>query len=282
MSYPVSRAAPPPADDYGHHGVLLDWTSEFLPWTRGQIRGRQVLGQRIPLPDPWKPGVHWALCGVTGDGKSTHGVGLLRTRKWVVALDPKGEDETLEAAGYERIRTMPPPEGRRIGEPKPGTNRWVWDRVEQGLPVGLVVGFDAKDDDDDEAMRKLMRETINWCRRTRGWTLYVDEYELLSSQRMMRVGDSIERMLITARRAGTSVLTAFQNPAWVSKHAIRQAGLTTIWQTGNEQMIKAIAASTGRNWRELGNAVDELPKWHSLTVPKDKRRPMIVTSAPKL
>jgi DNA-binding IclR family transcriptional regulator len=131
-------------------------------------------------------------------------------------------------------------------------------------------------------MRKLMRETINWCRRSRGWTLYVDEFELLSSQRMMRLGDSIERMLITARRAGTSVMTAFQNPAWVSKHAIRQAGLSTVWQTGNQQLVKAVAEATGRDWKVLAAVMDELPKWHSVTIPKDMRRPMLVTKAPKI
>lgn len=273
MSQPIVRASAPQPDHYGHHAVLLDWDRQFLPWTRGKYRKHMLLGETVPLPDPWKPGVHWALCGVTGDGKSTHGVGLLRTRKWVVALDPKGEDETLEAAGYMRLRTMPP--GKK-------QDREIWERVNAGLPVGLVVGFEAKSDDDDEAMRKLMQDTINWARRSRGWTLYVDEFELLSSQRMMGLGMSIERMLITARRAGTSVVTAFQNPAWVSKHAIRQAGFTTVWQTGNQQMIKAIAEATGRDWRELGAAVDEMPKWHSLTIPKDMRRPMIMTSAPKL
>lgn len=273
MSYPVARAAEPAPDHYGHHAVLLDWDREYIPWSRGKLRAKTVLGQQIPMPDPWKPGVHWALCGVTGDGKSTHAVGMMRTRKWVVALDPKGEDETLEASGYERVRAMPPPRKQ---------NERIWQRVNEGQPVGLVVGFEAKTDDDDEAMRKLMRETINWTRRSRGWTLYVDEFELLSSQRMMGLGEAIERMLITARRAGTSVVTAFQNPAWVSKHAIRQAGQATIWQTGNQQMIRAIAEAYGRDWRELAAAVDELPKWHSLTIPKDMRRPMLITSAPKV
>jgi hypothetical protein len=276
MSQPTSRAdvsRESSRDHFGHHAAVLDWDREFIPWTRGKYRAHDVAGQRVPLPDPWKPGTHWALCGVTGDGKSTHAVGMLATRKWVCALDPKGEDETLESAGYMRLRSMPPPRKQ---------DKQIWDRVNQGLPVGLVVGFEAKTDADDDAMRKLMRDTIDWTRRSRGWTLYVDEFELLSSQRMMHLGDSIERMLITARRAGTSVVTAFQNPAWVSKHAIRQAGFTTIWQTGNQQMIKAIAEATGRDWRELAAAVDELPKWHSVTIPKDMRRPMIITSAPKV
>ena len=273
MTWPTAAAREPALDHFGHHAVLLDWDREYIPWSRGKLRAKTLLGERVPMPDPWKPGTHWALCGVTGDGKSTHAVGMLRTRKWVVALDPKGEDETLEKSGYTRLRAMPPPRKQ---------DREIWEKVNEGKPVGLVVGYEAKSDEDDAAMRKLMNETINWTRRSRGWTLYVDEYELLSSQRMMGLGQSIERMLITARRAGTSVVTAFQNPAWVSKHAIRQAGYTTIWQTGNQQMIKAIGEATGRDWRELAAAVDELPKWHSLTVPKDMRRPMLITSAPKV
>jgi len=273
VSYPTASASTPSLDHFGHHAVLLDWEREFLPWSRGKLRAKDVSRETIPLPDPWKPGMHWALCGVTGDGKSTHGVGMLKTRKWVCALDPKGEDETLEAAGYMRVRTMPPPKKQ---------DKEIWERINQGLPVGIVAGFEAKTDADDEAMRKLMRETINWCRRSRGWTLYVDEFELLSSQRMMRLGDSIERMLITARRAGTSVMTAFQNPAWVSKHAIRQAGLSTVWQTGNQQLVKAVAEATGRDWKVLAAVMDELPKWHSVTIPKDMRRPMLVTKAPKI
>ena len=275
MTWPaaVPRETSLPADHFGHHAVVLDWDTQFLPWTKGKHRAHDVLGETVPLPDPWYPGRHWALCGVTGDGKTTHAVGLIRTRKWVVALDPKGEDETLEAAGYIRVRSMPPPRKQ---------DREIWERVNNRQPVGIVAGFESKSDDDDEAMRKLMRETINWARRTRGWTLYVDEFELLSSQRMMKLGDYIERMLITARRAGTSVVTSFQNPAWVSKHAIRQAHATTVWQTGNKQTVVAIAESTGRDWRELAQAMDELPKFHSLTIPKDTRRPMIVTSAPKV
>ena len=272
MSYPAASAREPRPDDYGHHAAVLGW-EEYLGWSRGRLRGAYVLGTPVPLPDPWKPGQHWAMCGITGDGKSTHAVGLLKTRKWVLALDPKGEDETLQAAGYMRVRSMPPPRKQ---------DREIWQRVGDGLPVGIVAGFEPRSDADDDALRKLMRDAINWCRRTRGWTLYVDEFELLSSQRMYRIGPDIERMLITARRAGTSVMTAFQAPAWVSKHAIRQAGLTTVWQTGNRGVVQDLAAGMGRDWREIGAAMDELPPFHSLTVPRQLRRPLLVTSAPKV
>lgn len=277
----ASAEPSPAAEDYGHHAVLLDWDRQFIPWLLGKLRAAAVGGLRIPLPPPWNPGVHWALIGPTGEGKTTFASGILATRKWALALDPKGEDETLETTGYHRVTSLPLPRGVPWGEPKPGTERWLWDRIEKGLPVGLIAGFEAMTDADDRAMHQLMRDAIIWCRRTRGWTLYVDEFELLSSQRMMGLGSDIERMLITARRAGTSVVTSYQAPAWVSKHATRQAGFVSLWPTRDRDMVKSVASSMGRDWRTVGAAVDELPPYHVLVIPKQRRAPMLVTVAPK-
>lgn len=272
--------------EYGARAVVLDWDREFLPWARGRKNTAAILGEQVPLPRPWRPGVHWALVGPTGQGKSTHAVGVLSQRKWVVALDPKGEDETLEASGYQRVTRMPPPVDRWAWmpgrDPFPGSDQWVWDRVQAGRPVGLIAGFEAKTDEEDLKLRLLLEDSIDFVRRSRGWTLYVDEFELLSSQRMMNLGKRIEQMLITARRARTSVLTSYQAPAWVSKHASRQAGLVTTWQTGDRDSVQAIARSMGRDWRTVGMAVDELPSYYSLTIPLDIKMPMIVTTAPKV
>lgn len=265
----TGNAKAPPRDDYGDHALVLDWDLEFLPW----LKGRKTRHRAMPLPPAWRPGQHWAFIGPTGEGKSTAAVGILATRKWVVALDPKGEDETLKASGYERVTKIPPPKRQ---------DDRIWKRVLDGQPVGLVVGFEPKTDEEDKQLHELMRDCITWTRRSRGWTLYVDEFELLSSQRMFRLGPDIERMLITARRAGTSVVTSFQAAAWVSKHATRQASFTALWPTRDRQMIKNVAEAMGRDWRTIAQAVDELPPFHTLVIPKQIRRPMIITSAPKV
>jgi hypothetical protein len=278
-------AIEPRKDDFGGHAVLLDWETEFIPWCSGKLRKKNLDGTgKIPLPPPWRPGGHWALIGPTGEGKSTMAVGLLELRKWVLSLDPKGEDETLESSGYQRLLTMPPPRDRlaAVGKkPREGTDEWIWDQVDKGLPVGLIAGFEAMTDEEDAALHALMKDAVTWCRRTRGWTLYVDEFELLSSQRMFRLGPDIERMLITARRAGTSVVTSFQAAAWVSKHATRQASFTSLWPTRDRQMIKNVAEAMGRDWKMIALAIDELPPYHTLTIPKQIRAPMLVTMAPK-
>lgn len=236
----------------------------------------------------WKPGMHIAMIGPTGEGKSTFAVGLLQLRKWVLALDPKGEDDTLSESGFQRVRVLPVYDGLGISW---RLQHWdqarEWDRIHQAIaedrPARLIVGGAARTTAQDLANQSLMRSAFAYAREATGWTVYVDEFELISSQRMFALGPYVERMLISARRDGTSVVTSYQAQAWVSKHATRQARFAVVWPTGSRQMIKNIAEDMGRDWKQLGAAVDELPPFHVLVVPRGKSGgPFICTSAPRL
>jgi len=63
--------------------VALSW-NVFLAW----------------LSDAWHPSHHMAIVGPTGEGKTTFAVPVLKLRKWVMVLDAKGEDATLEQATH--------------------------------------------------------------------------------------------------------------------------------------------------------------------------------------
>jgi hypothetical protein len=273
-----------PRSELAQPVVWLGW-DQYLEWLSGRLSHVQASwGEDITLGPPWQPGEHMALDGPTGEGKTTHAVGILGARKYVLALDPKGEDETLSASGYQRVT--------HIWE---DTLRWrlqhrkdarIWDdihrRIDDGQDARIIVGGGSDSDAEDIALQKLMREAITYSRHSGGWTLYVDEFELLSSQRMFNEGPRIERMLITARRKKTSVVTTFQAPAWISQHATRQARRAVKWPTGDRNMIKKLAEAMGRDWHELGQAVDLLPPYHTITIPRGSRHPMIITSAPEL
>ena len=263
--------------------IWLPWDS-YLNWLGGKLRAAaNASGDRLELGGPWEPGKHMALIGITGGGKTTHAVGILNLRKFVLALDPKGEDETLAQAGYVRVRDLPKKGIRTLTAKDQRTWRDIFKKVQAGQPARVVVGGAARSERQDVALQSLMREAITFCRYSGGWTLYVDEFELLSSQRMFRLGPAVERMLITARRDGTSVLTAFQAPAWVSRHATRQADWTVIWPSGDPDLIQTIARGMGRDWKDVATANDQLPKWHTLTIPKSKMGgPLVITHAPKL
>ncbi len=278
-------AAPEP--DHGELSqpvVWLDW-DQYLDWLNGHLVAvTTAWGERVRLGPPWQPGEHMALDGPTGEGKTTHAVGILDLRKYVLALDPKGEDETLSQSGYVRVRSIWQDSLRwRLAH---RADARIWDdihkRIDTGLDARVIVGGGSSSDAEDVALERLMREAITYSRHSGGWTLYVDEFELLSSQRMFNQGPAIERMLITARRKKTSVVTTFQAPAWISHHATRQARRAVKWPTGDVDMIQRLARAMGRDWREVGAAVDNLPPWHTLTVPRGKFHPMVITSAPEL
>ena len=162
-----------------------------------------------------------------------------------------------------------------------------WDRIHndiaEGKPARLIVGGPSRTVQQDARNQSLMHKAFAYGREAGGWTVYVDEFELISSQRQFNLGKWVERMLISARSEGTSVVTSFQAAAWVSKHATRQARMTVMWPTGDRDMIKAVASSMGRDWRQVAAAVDELPQYHVVVIPRGKLGgPLICTSAPKL
>lgn len=254
--------------------IYLPW-SEFAQWLAGKRRSARAWdGTPVPLPPPWRPGQHWALVGKTREGKTNFAVCIMAARKWVLAVDPKGGDETLARAGYTHISGVPP------AVPFP---RKVSQRLSEGTPVRLVAGrASTRTRDDDEANRALMADVLEYVRQSGGWTLYVDEYQILADGRMYKLGPAVERMLISAARDKTSVITAFQAPAWVPKASTRQATLITVWRTRDQDMVKAVSQAAGRNWRTVGAVIDELPKYHALTISDDPRAPMLITKPPEI
>lgn len=268
--------------------VWLEW-QQYLDWLCGKLRyADNAWGERVKLPGPWEPGQHFALIGPTGEGKTTHAGGMLGQRKWVIALDPKGEDETLSAFGFERVRSMWEPGWQYRARHREDAKTWkdVWKRIDAGQPARLVVGGSAYSDSEVARLKQLMIDATKFVTYVPGFTFYIDELEIATSQELFNIRALVNRMLVSARNKGgkpTSVLTAYQAQAWVTKHAIRQAKKGTIWPTGDRDMIKAVAQALGRDWRDVAACVDQLPAFHTATIPRGKRGgPMVLTSAPKV
>jgi hypothetical protein len=221
------------------------------------------------LSDAWEPGQHLAIIGPTGEGKTTFVVGILGLRSWVLALDPKGEDETLAASGYMRITKLPLP-------------GYLRNRIAAGSPARLIIGGPSRTDAEKRALQQLMAQAIQMVREQGGWTLYVDEFQILSDIRLFGLGKPIEELLISARRNRTSVITSFQAPAWVPRASTRQAWGTLILPTRDINMIKSVAESMGRSWQELMQAIQQLPQYHGLFIPKSVHAPMLLVNPPKV
>lgn len=230
--------------------VSVEW-SIFLRW----------------LESNWSPGEHFALVGPTGEGKTTFAVGIMSLRKWVMALDAKGEDDTLASSGFERVTQLP-------------LSRKIRQAVAEGKPARLILGGPTSSLAEEKALRNLLAEAVAMVRHQGGWTLYADEFQVLADLRMFGLGKAIEQGLISARSKGTSIVTSFQAPAWVPKASTRQATLVAMWPTRDRNMIRSVAESMGRDWRELEAIVDELPQYHPVVIPKSIHEPYIITHPP--
>lgn len=219
--------------------------------------------------ESWQPGQHVALIGPTGEGKSTFAMGILKCRKYVVCLDAKGNDSTLTAGGFRRIGAWPPPED-------------VLDGIVEGNPARLIVGFDIKKASDFGRLRDLMRQVLEDTYAERGWTLYIDELQLLADRKMMGLGPEVEKHLVSARDKKISVVTSYQAPSWVPWAASRQARWVVLWPTRDLNMVKRLGEATGRPWKQLQEAIEQLPRFHCLVIPPNFRDPMILTTPPKV
>lgn len=239
----------------------------------GGRRRQRVVGMGWPefleyFRVQWRPGQHMALIGPTGCGKSTFACGVLESRRYVLALDPKGGDSTLSSLAYERLLDWPP-------------DQKVFDRIAEGAPARYIVGNRTRTAPDRATLRDVLKRTLDGVFEIGGFTVYVDEFQLLADRKMMGLGSEVETLLVAARDKGISVVTSYQAPAWVPTAASRQARWVALWPTEEENVIKILAASIGRSWRLLWEAMEALPDHHVLVVNRTPRSPMIVTSAPR-
>lgn len=221
------------------------------------------------LRSAWLPGQHMAIIMPTGEGKTTFAVGVLKERKWVLALDPKGMDDTLEASGFRRITKLPLP-------------RDIRNDISEGRPARLIIGGETRTKEQHQELKRLMADAIEMVRGQGGWTVYADEFQILADSRMFNLGKEIELLLISARKNRTSVVTAFQAAAWVPKASTRQATITVLGPTRDRAMIRNVAQAMGRHPYDLWAVVDQLPEFHLLVIPKKISAPLIIVNAPKV
>ena len=114
--------------------VWLGW-EDYLSWLGGKLTTVTASwGEQVKLGPPWQPGEHDAMIGPTGEGKTTYAAGRLGLRKYVMALDPKGEDETLAKTGYARVGSIWQPNLRWKAQHYKDSKTWddIWKSIEDG------------------------------------------------------------------------------------------------------------------------------------------------------
>lgn len=219
----------------------------------------------------WEPGQHVALVGPTGMGKTTLACGILPLRKYVLAIDPKSGDSTLATLkryGFERCASWPPPRELRR-------------RIEKGEPARLIVGPVVRNKDDLPKQKSTFAAALDGAFDEGGWTVYVDELQLMADRRMLGLTTSIERILIAARDRGVSMVTSFQRPANVPRAAADQSTWLAVWATRDVDVVNRLAEMVGRPKNEIRGAVSGLEKYSVLLFSRVPTDPIRVIRPPK-
>jgi len=219
----------------------------------------------------WQPGEHMAVIAPTGAGKTTFVAGLLDLRRYVLALDPKGGDSTLEALGsrgYRRLSTWP-------GERQ--MNRLLDEDERQERPSRFIVGPVVNRHADLAKLRDVSAAALDGAFDMGGWTVYIDEAQVLADRRMMNLQGQAARLLVSARSKGVSVICSFQAPSWVPSEMIRQPTWVVVSYTRDTDTVNRLAEILGRPKPEIRGALKGLGQYQWLIVGRDPRAPYIGT-----
>lgn len=230
----------------------LDWHTEFLPWFK----------------DAWEPGQHVSIIAPTGAGKSVFASGIIQQRKYVLALDAKGGDSTLDGLGFPRLAKWP-------GAKQMAKNVTLND--EEGKPSRYVVGNRARTESERQTLVENITGAIKDAYEMGGWTVYADELMILTDPRQFDLRTEVDRMLIAARDMGISFVSSYQAPTWVTPMAGKQATWVAVSYTRDTDVVNRLAEILGRPKAEIRGAIKGLERYSWIIVGRDPREPLRVT-----
>lgn len=221
----------------------------------------------------WSPGEHVAIIAPTGAGKTTFAAGILDLRQYVLALDPKGGDPTLAALHYRRLASWPS---------RSQMERLLNEDEEKGRASRFVVGPVVQKRAELAKLRDVQEKALEGAFDQGGWTIYVDELQVLTDARLMALATGTEELLIAARSKAISVVSSYQAPRRVPRAAADQATYMAVAYTRDVDVVNRLSEMMGRPRAELRGAIRALPQYVWMIGSRNPRDPLIVTQPNKV
>lgn len=218
----------------------------------------------------WDLGQHVALVGPTGAGKTVYVTNILPMRKWVIALDSKGGDESLDQLTKKGF----------VHSPWPLSSK-QWKDLEEGKPCRVIVGAHIQSLEDLPKLKVEIATALRDAYNQRKWTVYIDELQMVSDRRLMNLSANVEVNLIAARNRKVSIVSSFQRPANVPRTASEMSTWFIVFYTRDRDTVDRLAEMAGRPTSEIRGMIKALPEFCTLIFSRNPRDPVIVTKAPK-
>lgn len=228
----------------------------FLPWS--DFRKRVI--------ERMTPGEHVGMIGPTGRGKSTLAFHIIRKRPYVIVLDAKGGDSTLQASGFEVVHEWPIPDLR--------------ERVERGEPVRIMLRPTSHGRTRLTQANDMFSRCIEDALRQTHWTIYIDELRLTSEGRTIDLAPEIEVGYMTGRGRKVSFISASQAPRWVPIASHEQSVHQFHWRLADRYGWQRQAEIAGMDRDDFNRITEGMGRHEVLYVkPPDT---VIVTKPPPL
>lgn len=181
----------------------------------------------------WQQGQHVVLIGQTGAGKTSLARDILAIRDYVIVLAVKRDDDVLDTfrPRYRLIRKWPPDYDV--------DHAVIWLRPKNLAEVGT------------QALQ--VYHVLDGVFTAGGWAIYVDDTGYITGT--LRLSQQLVVLLNQGRSSGISVVSAMTQPSSVisriPSETLRQTRHKLVFAYFDEPSIKAIAAITGRRWRDI-------------------------------
>lgn len=218
----------------------------------------------------WQLGEHVALVGPTGAGKTIYVVNILPIRKYVIALDAKGGDESLEQLTKHGFQYSEWP-----------LNNKQWRDIEEGKPCRVIIGAGIQSLEDLPLLKQEIATALRDAYNQKRWTVYIDELQLVADRRLMNLSANVEVNLIAARNRGVSIVSSFQRPAHVPRSASEMSTWFIVFYTRDRDTVDRLAEMAGRPTPEIRGMIQGLSEYCTLIFSRNPREPVIITRAPE-
>lgn len=205
----------------------------FVPWTE------------FPDHMDWAQGEHVTIIAPTGDGKTTLMTELVYEREFVVYLQAKARDETLER--LEGFRELDTPQA------------WA-KRVLVKPPFYKKNPAKTK-----RVQREVFREALLTAFSQENWAVFADEVRWLSKD--LDLEDVLVMMLLQGRSLGISMVASTQRPRFIPLEFYDQPTHLFLFPDSDPNNLKRLSEIGGNiNRQALMSAIPKLDKYHFLYV----------------
>jgi len=153
---------------------------------------------------------------------------------------------------------------------------------QDGLPSRYLVGPIVQRHEEHDELKEVVRKALDGSFNMGGWTVYCDELQLVTDQRMYGLRQNVDRILIAARDKGISFIGSYQSPSWTTPNAARQSTWMAVSYTRDRDTIDKLAANLGRPAAEVRGMIGGLDPFTWAFVGRDPNASIVVTKPPAM